>query len=205
MTTDLDDINRALADATYNPQSRTPASRANQPQETGNSPPHDLDAETSLLGSIFLMPEALEEIEVNPSWFYSKSHELVAQTIVTMHSENHPAIDSVTIADELTKNGKLAEVGGVPFLLEISEAVPNAAHCRYYAGIVKEHYLKRQTIHSLKNIIDAAYRPTSKADEILKQAAERIDRIKSQQTEVVETSFAGVDASELCTWATLEP
>ena len=102
-------------------------------------PPHNNEAEQSVIGAIFLQPEALitaSEI-LRPDDFYRTAHEKIFDTMLIL-SDKGQAIDVVTVTEELSAKKELEDVGGISYLTEIANAVPTAANIEYYAKIVEE-------------------------------------------------------------------
>src|SRR5215471_15120176 len=89
-------------------------------------PPHNLDAEASLLGALLLSKDALTavaETGVAASDFYKPAHQHVYEAVRVLASAGEP-VDAVTVADELRRNGLLDEMGGPTTLLELQAATP---------------------------------------------------------------------------------
>ena len=92
-------------------------------------PPHNQEAEQSVLGAIFLEPQALitaAEI-VMPEDFYRVAHQKIFQTMLRL-SDQGKAIDVVTVTEELSSKKELEDVGGISYISEIANAVPTAAN-----------------------------------------------------------------------------
>lgn len=121
-------------------------------------PPHNLDAEQSVLGSMLLSPDAILTARsiLSRQDFYRESHGLLFEVMGKMRDESQP-VDLVTIGHELQKINCLDKVGGVTYIASLANIVPTAANVEYYAGIVKEKSVARQIISSAGKIIDKAY------------------------------------------------
>src|SRR4051812_46504610 len=93
------------------------------------TPPHNNEAEQSVIGAIFLEPQALitaAEI-LQPEDFYRQAHEKIFQTMLHL-SDQGKAIDVVTVTEELSAKKELEDVGGISYLTELANAVPTAAN-----------------------------------------------------------------------------
>ncbi len=92
----------------------------------GKLPPQNLVAEQSVLGSILLHNESLDEVAdfLQATHFYSEKHQLIYGAIYRMSEAGVRGIDAVTLSEELDARQQLADVGGVPYILEILAAVP---------------------------------------------------------------------------------
>ena len=128
--------------------------------------PQNVDAERGVIGSIILMPSAIDDISgmIAADDFYHAKHAILYQTIVEMWRGGMQAIDPVTLAEHLEQSGKLSDVGGVSSLWEALESVPHPAHCRYYAKIVREKSQLREVISLCAETMDKAYSITEGAE-----------------------------------------
>jgi len=144
--------------------------------------PHSVEAETSVLGGLLLDPNSIANVAdiLEPSDFYRREHHLIYSAMLDLFNRNEP-IDPLTIAEELKEAGHLEAVGGEPYIYEIAEAVPTAAHVRHYAKIVKEKALLRQIISASTEIIETCYEPGREAEELLDEAERRIFAIAEHQ------------------------
>jgi replicative DNA helicase len=146
-------------------------------------PPHNLEAERGVLGSILLMNDALDEVAevLIASHFYHHAHELMYAAILDLHERGVRGIDAVTLAEELQSREQLEEIGGPLFLHEILEAVPHAAHARYYADIVRDKWMQRSLIVACTEVLRDTYDPTAETEQILETAERKIFSILEQQ------------------------
>jgi replicative DNA helicase len=133
----------------------------------GRVPPHNIDAEESVLGAMLLSREAIgivSEMGLNPQDFYRPSHRHIFDAIRSLYSSAAPA-DTVTVADELRRAGLLDEVGGPESLHELQNATPAISSAGHYAKIVQETALLRQLIYAAGDIAELAY---SEPDDVIK-------------------------------------
>ena len=121
-------------------------------------PPQDVHAEASVLGSMMLSKDAIADcIEVTRGGdFYRPSHELIYDSILDLYGRGEPA-DAITVADELTKRGDLARVGGQSYLHQLISQVPTAANAAYYAQIVAERAVLRRLVDAGTKIVQLGY------------------------------------------------
>ncbi len=138
-------------------------------------PPHSIEAEQSVLGSMLLDREAiLVALEVlNPEDFYKKAHEEIFEAVFNLFNKNEP-VDLITITEELKNRGTLDAIGGITYLTSLSSAVFIATNIRYYAEIVAEKATLRRLIHSSEEIINLGYTSDVEVTEILEQAQKSI-------------------------------
>ena len=145
-------------------------------------PPQNLTAERSVLGCLLLENNALDEVAdvLRSEHFYSDIHQLLYATIAKMR-EAGKAVDLVTLADELGERNQLTEIGGAPYLLEILESVPYAAHVKYYAEIVRDKWIQRSLTHVCTEVLRECYEGSDETAEVLKKAEQGIFGIFEQQ------------------------
>lgn len=138
-------------------------------------PPHNLDAERGVLGSLLLDPSLCDEVvlAIRPEDFYGEPNRRLFAHIVAMHDEGK-RIDATLLVERLKQKGEYEAIGGAAYLAEIIHSVPVAAHALYYANIVREKAMLRDLIHASTAILRDAYDPTLDPDELVSRAEERI-------------------------------
>ncbi len=124
----------------------------------GRVPPHDLQAEESLLGAMMLSAEAIAAAAgvVTASDFYKPAHGHVYDAVHTLYASGQPA-DSVTVADELRRAGLLEAIGGHAVLAQIMSSTPATTNADRYARIVEEYALLRRLIGVAGEIAELGY------------------------------------------------
>ena len=145
-------------------------------------PPQNNEAEQSVLGSILLQPSALisamEFIQAND--FYRRSHQLIFQVMIDLNEKNEE-IDVITVANLLETSGQLEDVGGTPYLAELSNIVPTAANVEYYAKIVEERSLLRRLIQASTEIISETYEESEEVSNLLDNAEQKILEVSERK------------------------
>jgi len=136
------------------------------------APPHQLEAEQSLLGGMLLegsaIPEVLEILEAGE--LYRERHRTIFAAILDLFQRREP-VDVVTVADLLRDKNKLEEVGGASYLAELLNLVPSAANVGAYAKIISDKALLRRLIQVADSVSALCYSSGGKrVDEILDQA-----------------------------------
>ena len=103
----------------------------------GRVPPQDTVAEKSLLGALMISNEVLPEVLtiLQPRDFYEERHALIFQAMIDLYDRHQP-VDLLTLTAELKSTKKLKEIGGAPYLTELSNFVPAASHAKAYAEIM---------------------------------------------------------------------
>lgn len=147
------------------------AERRKSPPVEGKIPPHNLDAEMSLLGAILIDEEVLTDVldKVKSEDFYEKRHQRIFAAIVRLF-EMHRPIDLLTLSDELEKKDDLETVGGSSYLNELTNYVPTAANAGTYAELVAQRAVRRRLIKASTDIAELAYQDDSDTQEILERA-----------------------------------
>ena len=137
--------------------------------------PFSLIAEQSLLGSILVDPESLNDITemISANDFYLSEH---SQIYTAMHELFiiNKEIDVVTLIDMLVSKGIYSKSGGEDYIRSLYQAVPNALNIRDYATIVKQKSLLRGLIETCSDISDRAYSEEGKPEELVEYAEARI-------------------------------
>ncbi len=149
----------------------------------GKLPPQNLVAEQSVLGSILLHNESLDEVAdfLQATHFYSEKHQLIYGAIYRMSEAGVRGIDAVTLSEELDARQQLADVGGVPYILEILAAVPHAAHVKYYAEIVRDKWIQRSLTNVCTEVLKECYDGSTDTADILTLAEKGVFGILEQQ------------------------
>ncbi|HEN6180060.1 TPA: replicative DNA helicase [Streptococcus agalactiae] len=133
--------------------------------------PHDIQAEQSVLGSIFIKPEKMIEVAeyLKPNDFYRPAHKILFKAMVSL-ADRGEAIDIVTIKSTLESTDELGMVGGISYIAEIVNAVPTSSHAEHYAKIVAKKAQLRSIIDNLSDSIGNAYDEDMDIDEIIAKA-----------------------------------
>ena len=136
-------------------------------------PPHDVDAEESVLGSILIDDEAIFKVapSLRPEDFYREKNAWIYAACLTLQDRNE-AINQVTVAYELSHQGRLESVGGPAYLGTLVANVPTSIHVEHYAQIVQRTALLRRLISASARIAQIAYEGGPDVDAILGQAEE---------------------------------
>ena len=139
------------------------------------SMPQKIDAEQSILGSMFLSERALEKIveTLNKDMFYLDSHKKIFEVIKNL-ADNKSPIDITTVTAELERKKLLNQVGGVEYLTQIISSVPTAANADEYIKIVEEKFLRRNLIEAGTEIANSGFSSKDDIGEILDDAEKKI-------------------------------
>ena len=165
-------------------------------------PPHNLEAEQSVLGAIFksndALPKALEIIQADD--FYRGPHRKIFQAMMELFEANEP-IDLLILSDKLRKNNDLEAAGGVEYLSLLEETVPTAAAITYHSKIVREKKILRDLINSGTEIVTKSYEDTDDVNHLLDECEKSIFDIAQKKIKrsffdlktIVKTSFESIE------------
>jgi len=141
-------------------------------------PPHDLEAEESVLSAILIDEEAMIKVSdyIKPESFYDRSNQVIFESMVQLYDERE-AIDVVTLANQLKKNKVLTKVGGSSGIAKLSNTVSTAANAESYAKLIKEYYVKRQLITISGQMSEQAFDSGKTAQDVLDSAEAKVFKI----------------------------
>ena len=129
-------------------------------ESSQRTPPHSVEAEQSVLGSLMLDERAWESVAetLQDTDFYRHDHRLIFRAIQHLVSQEQP-IDVVTVAEELEERSKLESVGGAAYLSRLVDMTPSIDNCSAYGEIVRERAQQRRLIEAASDIMAKAYEP----------------------------------------------
>jgi len=165
-------------------------------------PPHSIEAEQSVLGSMLLDKEAVAAATevLRGEDFYSESHKEIFEAIVDTYDRGDP-VDLVTVVESLRQRGTLGSVGGGAYISELSMSVPSTANIRYYMRIVEEKSILRRLIHASNDIIKESYDAAEDIDIILDHAEKKIFDIAQKKN---NQAFEPIKSVLLDTYSKIE-
>ncbi len=145
------------------------------PPEAGALPPHNEEAEASVLGAILLTEQALDgvflEVGLRPADFYRPRHQLVFGAMVRLKEKAAPeAVDALTVSEELRRAGELERAGGEAYVHSLPTVVPALGAVLDYARIVKENALLRSVLSATREIQDDVLGRRAEAHELIERA-----------------------------------
>lgn len=146
----------------------------------GGSPPHNEEAETSVLGAILLSPSWLDtvtsEINLTPDDFYRPRHRTIFKAMVEMQNVGE-SIDSLTVSTALEQWGVLEEVGGRDYVETLVARIPAIANTRSYAQFVKDNSTQRKLLRATQEIQESIATSDAGVDDLVTQAQNRLDAV----------------------------
>jgi replicative DNA helicase len=162
-------------------------------QVLDHSPPFDMDAELGVLGSILLMPDACDEVSLilRAEDFYDDANQRLFRQMQEMHDAGRK-IDVTLLVDRLKAAGEFETIGGAAYLYKVSQSVPNAAHARYYARIVREKATLRSLIKASTEILRDAYEAQREPKHLLSEAEQKIFAILDHRGSATVSSIRDI-------------
>ena len=144
-------------------------------------PPHSIEAEQSVLGSMLIAPESWDTVTeiIGSDDFYNRAHQTIFIAVLDLLKHNLP-VDLITVSEQLEKHDKLEEAGGFAYLAELAKNTPSAANVAVYAQIIKERAITRELIGVAHNIAEVGFNPEGR------NSAELLDLAESKVFEIAE-------------------
>ncbi len=166
-------------------------------------PPHNDDAERSVLGAVMLNQRILDEIQgtLFPEDFYREPHRHIYRAMLDMHARGEP-IDPVTLSDSLNASDSLESVGGPDELNKLIGVVPSTANVEHYSTIVRRKSALRSFIAAADTLVEEAYQDVPDMETFMDEAERRIFEITQRGTkrgyatmrEVIKETFTQIEA-----------
>ncbi len=141
----------------------------------GRVPPHNLDAEAAVLSAVLCSPVEFDTVAgiLSVEHFYSDANRRIFEAMAALSEASQP-IDAVTTATWLQSNGRLAHVGGTPYIAQITDATPAVANVAAHAELVRDAWQKRQLISRCQVITAEAYDSPTSGRELVQNAEENL-------------------------------
>lgn len=155
-------------------------------------PPHNLEAEESLLGSLMLDKDAIIKIAdmIHMADFYKDSHAIIFETIQELYAKHEP-LDILSLTNRLEEIKKLDAIGGRAYLLKLSNSVATASHIVNYAQIVKRKAILRRLITAASEIHFLGYKEEEEVDKLLDEAEQKLFAVSQTST---KTAFSSINS-----------
>ena len=180
-----------------------PISPTGSAQDIHRTPPHSVEAEQGVLGSMLLSPrQAIAECveKINEEYFYVPAHQTIYSVLVDLWNAGQ-AIDLITFTQVLRDRNLLDSVGGAAFVTSLFTFVPTAANLEYYLEIVRDKYILRQIISAATESVRRAYEEQDEVNNLLDEVEQRIfavgeDRFKGQLLSMKEQVMSTLESIE---------
>jgi replicative DNA helicase len=180
-----------------------PISQTGSAQDIHRTPPHSVEAEQGVLGSMLLSPrQAIAECveKINEQYFYVPAHHTIYAVLVDLWNAGQ-AIDLITFTQILRDRNLLDNVGGAAFVTSLFTFVPTAANLEYYLEIVRDKYILREIISAATESVRRAYEEQNEVNSLLDEVEQRIfavgeDRFKGQLLSMKEQVMSTLESIE---------
>lgn len=155
-------------------------------------PPHNLDAERSLLGALLIDKDAVVKVVgfLKPEHFYRDAHGVIFDAVLSLYGKAEPA-DLITVTSALKKKKKLKDVGGASYLAELTEAVPTSSHVEHYGKMVYDNAVKRELISVSSRIIEDGFSEGLSLEELLDKAESSLFSVSQTRERSVFSHIKG--------------
>lgn len=174
----------------------------NNNQNDLRTPPHNLEAEQSVLGSLMLEKDAIIKIAdiVRVGDFYKDVHNTIYGTMLELYEQREP-LDVLSISNKLDEKKQLEKIGGSAYLASLVTAVPSASHITHYAKVVQKKALLRRLIIAASEILEAGYNEGEDIDKILDEAEQKLFSVSQKYIKqdfvpirsILEAAFNRID------------
>lgn len=149
-----------------------------------NIPPHSIEAEQSVLGSLMISPDAWDKVAdvLIETDFYNRSHRIIYASIIRLINANQ-SVDTVTVKDELGLHNQLEDAGGFVYLIELAKNTPSASNIAAYAHSIREKAVVRELIGVAHDIAEVGFNPEGRdSKEVLDLAETKVFEIAEKRT-----------------------
>ena len=155
--------------------------------KTDRLPPHSPEAEQGVLGCVLLSPsdclgQCIEKLKAGAEVFYDLRHQTIYNALVEMYDKRE-AIDVITLQQRLKDRQVLDQIGGIPYLNALQDAVPSAANLSYYLDITLEKYLLRKMIQTCTDVVGRVYDYEGEVDALLDEVERDVLRISESRVQ----------------------
>src|SRR5437870_5875814 len=180
-----------------------PKSPTGSAQDIHRTPPHSVEAEQGVLGSMLISPrETIAECveKINEEYFYVPAHQTIYSMLVDLWNAGQ-AIDLITFTQVLRDRNLLETVGGAVFVTTLFTFVPTAANVQYYLDIVRDKYILREIITAATESVRRAYEEQDEVNNLLDEVEQRIfavgeDRFKGEMLSMKEQVMSTLESIE---------
>src|SRR2546429_2666974 len=180
-----------------------PISPTGSAQDVHRTPPHSVEAEQGVLGSMLISPrdtiaECVEKI--NEEYFYVPAHQSIYTILVELWNAGQ-GIDLITFTQVLRDRNVLDAIGGAAFVTSLFTFVPTAANVGYYLEIVRDKYILRSIIAASTESVRRAYEEQDEVGNLLDEVEQRIfavgeDRFKGQMLSMKDQVMEAIESIE---------
>ncbi len=153
------------------------------PSDIERVPPHSIDAERCVLGSMMLDERVLAAVvdAIDANAFYVPGHRAVFKAARKLF-EHQTAVDVVTVTNEILSQGRIEQIGGAAYLTELTDAVPTTANYEHYLKIVQDKWILRELIRTSQSVAAQCYVGELEVEQLLEAAQREVFDIAQRRT-----------------------
>ncbi|MBR1468818.1 MAG: replicative DNA helicase [Prevotella sp.] len=137
----------------------------------GHLQPQAIDIERVVLGALMIDKDAFSLVSdiLKPESFYDPRHQKIYAAVLSLSMNDKP-VDLLTVTEELKRQGEIDDVGGVVYIMELTQQVVSSAHIEYHAHILAQKSLMRQLISYTSRIQELAFDDTADPEAVMQTA-----------------------------------
>jgi len=145
--------------------------------------PHSREAEEAVIGAVLINPEAYYDVAsfLRADDFYIHRHRWIWETFTRLHERRVP-IDFLTVNEELSQTGQLAEAGGPAYLTALINNVPTSLHAEAYGHIVEQTAIRRRMLTAANDIAKLAYQQDATVETVMDEAEKAVFGISERRS-----------------------
>ncbi|MFQ6020092.1 MAG: replicative DNA helicase [Dehalococcoidia bacterium] len=142
-------------------------------------PPHDVEAEEAVIASLLVDPEAIYKVAplLHPQDFFREKNSWAFEACLAIW-DRREAINQITVAHELARQGRLEEMGGNAYLSQLVTDLPTSVGVEYYAEIIQRDAAYRKLIQAAQQIAQTAYTGGPDLGEVLARAESLVAAVR---------------------------
>ncbi len=183
----IDSVSDSAGTAADLKRTRRRKAGASEVVRTDRLPPHAPEAEQGVLGCVLLSPndclgQCIEKLKTGVEVFYDLRHQTIYSALIEMY-DHREAIDLITVQQRLKDKQLLEQIGGIPYLSALQDAVPSAANLSYYLEIVLEKFLLRKMIQTCTEVVGRVYDYEGEVDALMDEVERDVLRISESRAQ----------------------
>lgn len=165
-------------------------------------PPHNLDAERSVLGALMIDKDAIIKVAnlVRLGDFYKDTHNLIYEVMVELYEKREP-LDVLSLSNRLEEKNQLDKIGGTSYLASLVNSIPSSSNIVHYAKVVQKKSTLRKLIHTASEIVELGYKESEDVEKMLDEAEQKLFSVSQKYIQqdfvpiksILEAAFERID------------
>lgn len=165
-------------------------------------PPHNIEAEKSVLGSLMLDKDAIIKVAnlIRMGDFYKDTHNIIYEAIVELYEKREP-IDVLSLSNRLEEKNQLDTIGGSSYLASLANTTPSSSNIVHYAKVVQKKSTLRKLISAASQIVELGYKESEDVEKILDEAEQKLFGVSQKYIKqdfipiksILESAFERID------------